>query len=210
MMSVISLSSLVSMLARSRISSRSSAGRLCASSTTSTDCSLFSRRDRSSDSSSISIAAFDLVASLDSLNLAASISLNSSRDNVGLCRCTQCTRAGSFSTAARIIVVLPEPASPTMSVIPFLLPIPYSRLASASRCDSVKTRNRGLGVRSNGRSRSPKYCSYIASSADKRVDQHGQAAQHGARQPDAHDQLPPCVAGEVLVGLHERDHGQHG
>ena len=58
------------------------------------------------------MAVFECSPLPTSSNRAASISTNSSRDSVGLCRCTQCTRCGCRSIAVRITVVLPEPASP--------------------------------------------------------------------------------------------------
>ncbi len=46
--------------------------------------------------------------------------------------------------------------------MPARLAMPYSRLLSASRCAVVRTRKRGFGVRSNGRSRRPKNARYIS------------------------------------------------
>ena len=107
-------------------------------------------------------ALLDCIARALSANRVASISTNSFRRNAGLCSCTQCTCSGCRSSAARMTVVLPVPASPSSSVTPFRLAMAYSRLLSASRCASVRTRYRGFGVRSNGRSRNPKNDSYIS------------------------------------------------
>src|SRR6187402_3038266 len=94
-------------------------------------------------------------------------------------------------------VVLPDPASPTTSVTPLRLAIPYSRLPNTSRCESVSTRKRGFGVRSKGRSRKPKKSSYITDSANKGVDQDGEAGRHATSEHRVQRQARP----EVLAAL---------
>src|SRR5689334_20163980 len=112
--------------------------------------------------------------------------------------------------AARMMVVLPQPASPSRSVMPFRAATAYSRLLNASRCASVITRNRGLGVRSKGRSRNPKNRSYIGSrSVDERVGDNRESEQNGrgAGEPDQH-----LLAESPLSfgrGLHGRNNGKN-
>src|SRR4026209_1670652 len=93
--------------------------------------------------------------------------------------------------AVRMIVVLPVPASPSSIVIPFLLDMPYSTLLNASRWAVVITTKRGFGVRSKGRSRNPKNCSYITPSAHKRVYHHRQARRDSRAKPQVHQQQKP-------------------
>ena len=203
------------MLASSRISSRSSRGRLCASSTISTVDSPAASRRVSASSSSSSSVVFDSRARSLSSKRSASISTNSSRVSAGFCRCTQCTRAGCRSSAVRISVVLPVPASPMSSVMPVRLAMPYSRLLSASRWTSVSTRKRGFGVRSNGRSRKPKNDSYIsATSASTQLQpphDHHRGGKHHAddRRRRRQQQLPPPERAALDGVGHHRDDGQH-
>src|SRR5262245_2022292 len=111
--------------------------------------------------------------------------------------------------ADRMTVVLPEPASPISSVIPFRLAIPYSMLLMASRCASVSTRNRGSGVRSNGRSRKPKKRSYIVSSVQERIGHDRQAPDDDGSQTAADGEPASEPPPPLVVGLHQRHHGKH-
>src|SRR5579864_3812547 len=210
MMTETSLSSFVSMFARRRTSSRSSSGRLCASSTMRTVVSSSSRLRRSNASSSSSMNVFEPAARSESPKRADSIWTNSDRDSVGLCRCTQWTRRRCRSMAARTIVVFPDPASPMSSVIPFRLPMPYSRLLRASWWGSVSTRNRGFGVRSNGRSRRPKNASYMLASPHERVGEHGETRDHRGAQPEVCEQPEAKLPRVLGHRFHHRHDGQHG
>ena len=134
----------------------------------------------------------------------------------GCCRCTQCTRAGCRSSAARISVVLPVPASPTSRVMPVRLAMPYSRLLSASRCASSAPETAGSAsgrTDARGSRRRPRTSAHPLSqhpatrSAPPRSPRPRAAS--GDRRRRGKQQLAPPRGAPLARRGHHRDDREH-
>ena len=133
------------------------------------------------------------------------IRANSSGDNVGFWRWTQCTRAGCRAIAVRIIVVLPHPASPISKVMP-AVPNAIFKIAQTFRCESVRTkswtRRQVEGPLTKTKT------AHIPSSANKcRARQRD--IPPPAAQYETHEHATAGAALPRLFRLHDRHDGEH-